>query len=219
MALGRAAHNNKKGAYGSLTVRDVHAFKGPWTSEADGSVFGAIAWGHLAHYLGRRQRRLLDKAKVLEAERDRETLVVRTRRLIVAEAYWALANHHLFTYRQFRPYPASLRVSEAANTVDCSAFATLCFRAGGAPDPNGRGYDGLGYTGTLWGQGAPTGLPAAGDLAFYGDMGPVFGHAPSHVALVVDGAFVISDGHTPISKYPVRYRSDYRGSRRYAMAA
>jgi cell wall-associated NlpC family hydrolase len=34
-------------------------------------------------------------------------------------------------------------------TTDCSGFATLCYFLAGAPDPNGREYDGTGWTGTL----------------------------------------------------------------------
>jgi cell wall-associated NlpC family hydrolase len=34
-------------------------------------------------------------------------------------------------------------------TTDCSGFATLCYFLAGAPDPNGNGYDGHGWTGTL----------------------------------------------------------------------
>jgi cell wall-associated NlpC family hydrolase len=34
-------------------------------------------------------------------------------------------------------------------TTDCSGFATLCYFLAGAPDPNGLGYDGRGWTGTL----------------------------------------------------------------------
>src|SRR5689334_2917158 len=34
-------------------------------------------------------------------------------------------------------------------TTDCSGFVTLCYFLAGAPDPNGRGYDGEGWTGTL----------------------------------------------------------------------
>ncbi|MHB8469552.1 MAG: Hint domain-containing protein [Gaiellaceae bacterium] len=32
-------------------------------------------------------------------------------------------------------------------TTDCSGFVTLCYHLAGAPDPNGRGYDGQGWTG------------------------------------------------------------------------
>jgi cell wall-associated NlpC family hydrolase len=34
-------------------------------------------------------------------------------------------------------------------TTDCSGFVTLCYYLAGASDPNGLGYDGEGWTGTL----------------------------------------------------------------------
>jgi cell wall-associated NlpC family hydrolase len=206
------ARNNKKGAYGSLTVRDVALFKTAWTKETDGSVFGANAWGHIEDYLGKRQKKLLEEAKAQEVKRQHEAAEPRTRGIIVAEALWALANNGRFVYRQYRPMPASLRVPEARDRVDCSTFVTLCYKAGGAPDPNGRGYDGLGYTGTMWGRGEAIASPGPTDLAFYGDMG---NGIPSHVAIVTERGWVVSDGHTPISRYPLLYRRDYRGSRRY----
>jgi hypothetical protein len=214
-ALGSTARNSQKGVYGSLTIRDVQAFKRGWTRDLDGQVFGANAWSHLEKYLGAKQRKLIQQAAALEVARQNEAAEARIRGLIVAEANWALANNGLFVYRQVRPMPPSLRVLQARDEVDCSAFVTLCFKAGGAPDPNGRGYDSQGFTGTLWGRGTAIASPGPSDLAFYGRMGGVFGDTPEHVALVVEPGWVVSDGHTPISKYPLHYRRDYVGSRHY----
>jgi cell wall-associated NlpC family hydrolase len=214
-ALRDKAVNNGKGVYGSLTVRDVAAFKRAWTSESDGHFAGALVWKHLEQYLGAGQRRLLRQAQALEVARQHESKEQALRGAIVAEAYWALANNGLFVYRQYRPMPASLRVKEARDEVDCSTLVTLCYKAAGAIDPNGLGYNGQGYTGSQWGRGEAIASPQPGDVAFYGNMG---NGIPSHEALVVDGGNVISFGHTPISKYPLHYRaSDYRGSRRYSV--
>ena len=119
-------------------------------------------------------------------------------------------------YGQVRPMPTGLRTVEAlrGGRIDCSAFATLVFKEAGAPDPNGRGYDGYGYTGTLIANGdkLPAGArPQALDLAFYGDPYATSGH----VAVVINDREVISFGHTPIRRYPIAYRSDYRGVWRY----
>lgn len=214
-ALAPHARNNAQGHYGSLTVRDVAAFKRGWTSESDGHVAGTLVWNHLEQYLGAQQRRLLRAARALEVAQQHESKETTIRKKIVAEAYWALANNGLFVYRQVRPMPASLHVREARDRVDCSTFVTLCYKAAGAIDPNGRKYDGLGYTGTLWNQGEAIASPQPGDLAFYGRMDG--GDIPSHVAMPVGDGMIISDGHTPISKYSLRYRGDYRGSRHYAV--
>lgn len=67
-------------------------------------------------------------------------------------------------------------------TTDCSGFVTLCYYLAGAPDPNGLGYSGQGWTGTLL-RHLPEldGPPRAGDIA-------VFGAYPGrHCALVLRG--------------------------------
>jgi hypothetical protein len=64
---------------------------------------------------------------------------------------------------------------------DCSSFATWLYWQAGATDPNGRGYDGYGYTGTLAQNGRRIFLSDSrpGDLVFYGR----FPH--THVTVVV----------------------------------
>lgn len=117
-------------------------------------------------------------------------------------------------YGMYRPMPDGLYSDEAlaGGRIDCSTFATLVFKAAGAPDPNGRAYSGEGWTGTLWNNGAAaTGAPRALDLALYGDVYATSGH----VAVVINADEVISFGHTPIERYPIKYRSDFKGIRRY----
>lgn len=216
-ALGKASRNRRNGAYGSLTVIDVERFKRTFTlrGEVDGHYAGSLVWGHLERFLGRQERALIAKAKALEAARAREGRDERIRAGVVAEAFYLLAHRLEFHYVQVRPMAANLREPAARTRTDCSAAVTLEWKGGGGPDPNGRGFDGLGYTGTLWGRGDLVRTPAPADLAFYGDMGPEQGHVPSHVALVIGGGDVISFGHSPPSRYPLRYRGDYRGTRRY----
>ena len=212
-ALGAEARNNQKGDYGSKTVHDVHLFKLGWTKQTSGEVFGSNAWGHIEKYIGLKQQRLLKEAQHLEAQRAAETQEQKIRGLIVAEAVWMLANRGMFVYRQFRPYPSSLRILQARDECDCSSSCTLWYKAGGAVDPNGLGYSGQGYTGTLWGRGEAVQTPAPTDLCFYGNMG---NGIPSHVAMCVEPGYVISFGHTPVSKYPVNYRpGEFRGARHY----
>jgi cell wall-associated NlpC family hydrolase len=64
--------------------------------------------------------------------------------------------------------------------TDCSGFVTVCYFLAGAPDPNGRGYDGEGWTGTLLTHMtaiAPDDVQA-GDVVVYGDY-------PGHHAAIV----------------------------------
>lgn len=66
--------------------------------------------------------------------------------------------------------------------TDCSGFVTLCHRWAGAPDPNGRKFDGQGYTGTILQACRQIALGAVqpGDLVVWGAPP---GH---HVALVLE---------------------------------
>ena len=73
------------------------------------------------------------------------------REAIVAWALWGVANKSRFVYTEG---PARMSMVAACPdhgiiTCDCSAFVTYCFSWAGAVDPNGLGYPGLGYTGTL----------------------------------------------------------------------
>ena len=68
------------------------------------------------------------------------------RQKIVAAARWGIANEPRIHYGEIRPVPLGRALPL---TTDCSGFVTLCFHLAGAPDPNGLGYSGQGWTGTL----------------------------------------------------------------------
>jgi cell wall-associated NlpC family hydrolase len=60
---------------------------------------------------------------------------------------------------------------KAPRTMDCSSFATLCYKAAGKQDPSGKGYHPIGNTETMIGNMTPTSSPKPGDLAFFGSAG------------------------------------------------
>ena len=99
---------------------------------------------------------------------------------IVKWAYWGAAHEPSIHYRESRPMPLTAGLPM---TTDCSGFVTLCYKLAGAPDPNGLGYNGSGYTGTLLshGQHIPLAFVQPGDVIVYG---PGTGW---HTALVVKG--------------------------------
>lgn len=68
---------------------------------------------------------------------------------IVAQAKWGVAHKAKIHYEQSRPMDGINKLHKLPLNIDCSAFATLCYKWAGAPDPNGFGYNGLGYTRTL----------------------------------------------------------------------
>ena len=93
------------------------------------------------------------------------------RQEIVKAARWGVANHAHFTYSEgpqrmeavHRPYQTPI-------ISDCSAWVTSCYSWAGAPDPNGLGYNGTGYTGTLLDHGQHITLAEVqpGDVIVYG---------------------------------------------------
>lgn len=113
-----------------------------------------------------------------------------------------------------RPGGWMLKGSEKVE-VDCSAFVTLVYKLAGAPDPNGAGYDGSGFTGTLWANGTRTNDPQPGDLAFYGDPNST----ASHVNLYIGGGMSINMGPSAgLSELRTKsVRSDFLGYRTYGV--
>lgn len=92
---------------------------------------------------------------------------------------------------------------------DCSSFATGCYFIAGQNDPNGRGYDGFGFTGTLAPNGVGVERVYPADLVFYGSP-PNFEHV---VVAVGDDASkptdrCISHGHEGAPELlPITYRT------------
>ena len=108
--------------------------------------------------------------------------MVDVRNLIVGWANWGVENRNGFTYSEQGDRMSGVhKPGQIPCTCDCSAFVTYCYSWAGAPDPNGLGYNGSGYTGTLLGHGTPIALAQVqpGDVVVYGPGTGV------HTALVV----------------------------------
>ena len=105
------------------------------------------------------------------------------REKIVTAARWGIAHEPRIHYGEVRPMPLARTLPL---TTDCSGFVTLCYFLAGAPDPNGLGYDGQGWTGTLLRHLDPVVRSAVrpGDLVVWG------AYPGRHVSLVLepDGA-------------------------------
>jgi cell wall-associated NlpC family hydrolase len=112
-----------------------------------------------------------------------EPTTAEIRAAIVAFCHWGIANEPTIHYAQQRPMErlrAPAELQQLPRWCDCSEFATDAYYAAGAPDPNGQGYNGTGFTGTLLLHGRRIGIDDAqpGDLA-------VFGPAPGHHVVVL----------------------------------
>lgn len=142
----------------------------------------------------------------------------RVRRLIVAAclALYAYGGHMHYTQgpRRMSIIRDRLRPPFEGHEIyeDCSSAATGVYWLGGAADPNDRGYDLQGFTGTLWHKGVQVTLEQAqpGDLVFY--KSPSWPTDPfAHVAIFLGGGRVFSFGSEPPRILPVDYRTDAYG--------
>jgi hypothetical protein len=107
------------------------------------------------------------------------------REKIVENALWGVRHESQIHYEQSRPIDGIGHKHKLPLRTDCSGFVTDCYNWAKAPDPNGLGYNGLGYTGTLLNhlQHIRRSEAEPGDLVVFG---PGTGH---HVVVIVgDGA-------------------------------
>lgn len=142
----------------------------------------------------------------------------RQRRLVVAAflAFYAHGSHCRYTQGRLRMTIVRLKLRPPFNGVelyeDCSSSVTGFYWIAGAPDPNGLGYNGEGYTGSLWSHGRLVTLEAAqpGDLVFYRSPSyPTYPYA--HVAVYLGGGRVGTFGSEPPRILPVDYRAGAYG--------
>jgi cell wall-associated NlpC family hydrolase len=105
--------------------------------------------------------------------------VATVREKIVTAARWGIGHEPQIHYGEVRPIPLGRALPL---TTDCSGFVTICYFLAGAPDPNGLGYSGEGWTGTLLRhlEHIPRAAARAGDLVVWG------AYPGRHVALVLE---------------------------------
>lgn len=119
--------------------------------------------------------------------------------------------------------PMQLRkIPRLPSIGDCSSACAMIYFNADLDDPNGRGYDGQGYTGTLVGRGreVPLGSLQPLDLVFYGfttaarASGAFPEGAPTHVGCSMGDPQrdrVFTFGHHPASFQKVNYREGFDG--------
>ena len=78
----------------------------------------------------------------------------------------------------------------APRYMDCSAFATLCFKTAGLPDPSKMGYSPIGWTGSMIVNMKKTSSPTPGCLCFFGPSES----DTKHVSVFVGNGKAISMG-------------------------
>ena len=177
--------------YGDFQPGDADGVYGPATAEAVRRAKTALGYppDRVDGVFGAALRRYLEGAplpaelETRRAQRAGETgdqAAIRDR--IVGFARWGIENEPQIHYGQLRPIDGLDRPQALPLRTDCSGFVTVCYRWAGAVDPNGRDFDGQGYTGTMLQHCRQTARSAAqpADLVIWGAPP---GH---HVALVLE---------------------------------
>lgn len=112
----------------------------------------------------------------------------RTREKIVEYARWGAINTYQIHYAQVRPMDHLNKQQVLPWYTDCSEFVTTIYHWAKAPDPNGFGYNGYGFTGSMLDHGVsiPLAQVKAGDVV-------IWGYAPGHHTAVFVEAGVHGD--------------------------
>lgn len=136
--------------------------------------------GHARYQNARKSRRRMGHSgeeTSVSGQSDIESL----RSAIVENALWGVTNKVRIHYAQTRPIQGIGRPRRLPLSTDCSGFVTLCYNWAKAPDPNGNGYNGYGYTGTILQHCLSITRSAArpGDLVVFG------GGSGDHVVVIV----------------------------------
>ena len=167
--------------------------------EVDGEI-GQHTFDALAPSLDAFGHSLLDKVRKQLQEPTGK------RQQIVHAAFVGYTNRDRITYtmkgERMQGVRDKIHPPQFPTTEDCSSFATWCYFVADAPDPNGRGFDGQGYTGTMIGHGTEVKEAKPGDLIFYGHShGDI-----NHVTVYVGNGKVISHGQdSGPMLYPMNY--------------
>lgn len=175
--------------------------------DVDGEV-GPDTYGALRPHFDAFGRLLLKQAAKARTKANT------TRKRIVAAAHVGFRNREQIAYSQgadrMEGVRRGIRPPQFPSVEDCSSFATWCYFAAGAPDPNDVDFNGSGFTGTQIRHGRERRKPRPGDLVFYGHShGDI-----NHVTVYVGNGKVISHGQeSGPSLFPIDYDRGDRGGR------
>jgi peptidoglycan hydrolase-like protein with peptidoglycan-binding domain len=204
----KAAHCRKRKAtrhYGIRCVRNVKRFQREHHLKATGRV-NQDTLDKLARYFD-------GYGMYLFAQQRKRTKQATGVSQSVKTAFFLLAHKNETYYSQ----DANLRMRCITDKIypprvpryfDCSSACTWYRFVAHLSDPNGFGYNGYGFTGTMVEHGVRVSDPKAGDMTFY--------HNPDHVVIEVGQGRVISNGSSA-GPYllPRTYRPVWQ-TRRYA---
>lgn len=193
-------------AFGPILREDLKRFQSHHGLTADG-VYGPLTHKKLAPFFDDYGIWLLHQVHIAKAPTTRDK--------IVATAILGYNKRWLIHYTEgpSRMYGVRNHVlpPNVPSYEDCSSFATWCYWVAGAPDPNGLGYNGYGYTGTMADHGYRVSTAQPGDLILYGYYFPY-----SHVAIAISSTRAVSNGsEVDPSIVDIHYRQDFNQIRSY----
>ena len=173
--------------FGPAATKNLKAFQRRYKLKPDG-VYGRSTHRKMVSSGG------FDKfGRYLMAAAPKTQAASGSRERIVAAALFGSRHRGAIHYTQsgLRMYGVKnkVRIPRVTPYEDCSSFSTWCYWHAGVKDPNGLGYSGWGYTGTLARNGRAVSAPKPGDLIFYGSA-PNF----SHVAVYIGNGLCVSHG-------------------------
>lgn len=191
-AQGLLLHN----PYGRFECGGIDGVFGPATAAATHQAKYELGYpdARVDSLFGSRLRAILRAERPLPdtyaGRREAREQVVRADALIRAKivgcAEWGCAHEAQIHYPRtsadrVRPMNGLDMPRRLPLMTDCSGFVTCCYKWAGAPDPNGRGFDGYGWTGDMIVTGRQIARAALkpGDLLVFG--GPA---TKQHVCVV-----------------------------------
>jgi hypothetical protein len=172
--------------FGPYMKKRLISFQKKRGLKADG-VYGLASHSALSRHFDDYGRWLMGQTKVLTTEQKRRAAIVST----AMHGYNMRYNiHYTQSGLRMSGVRGRLRPPAYGRYEDCSSFATWCYWVSGTPDPNGLGYSGYGYTGTLaqHGKRISTTMMKPGDLIFYGS------YPHNHVTIYVGNGRCVSHG-------------------------
>lgn len=174
------------GLFGDGLRTDVKQLQARFGLTRDG-VYGPTTHSYGRRYFDAYGAYLMGQVKVAPTAEDYRQRIVNA----AMHGYYKRAYIH-YTQSSWRMYGVRnrIRIPGIPRYEDCSSFATWCYWHAGRPDPNGFGFNGQGYTGTLAAHGRRPSVLRAADLIFYGGGFPY-----GHVTIYIGNGRCVSHGN------------------------
>jgi hypothetical protein len=207
----------RKVGFGATLDRDLRRYQQHLKLKADG-VYGSVTHAHLAkHYDAFGINLILSYETPKQQARNALVAAAMTLYNMRALVHYTQGPARMFIVRH-KIKTTKVLAMQRSVWEDCSSGVTGLYYMAGVPDPNGFGFNSLGYTGTLALHGRAVSRSAAtvGTLAFYGRAYP-YSHVGAVVARPGGNSLRIFSHGSENGPYllDVDYRGDLRQLRSY----